>query len=297
MDHKRLLRLIGLTLCLLAVLATASACGSGGTGSLAVQPGEWEGTGDQGFKINFTVAQTGDALTFYGFFYPLACTKPGGFESVVSESNVPLGGGQFELSGTKFHVTAKFVAPERAEGAWTVKAHRSPQFGDCRETNGTWVARPKGANATPPTFTKVPNSAQPISSHTWRLLVKAAYWKQQSGAIEAKPGYKILLVIMDLEYIGQEADLQAQTFSVKDEQDRQFTIVSSIGVGEVAPEGGAEWLQSYISDKPQTRHFRPGEAFRPLVLTFVGPEDAEGMKFQFADLAPVDLTSVIQDSE
>lgn len=162
MDHKRLLgHLISLTLC---VLATASACGQSGSGSSPIQPGEWEGTGDPGFKINLTVAQNGNALTFYSFFYPLTCTKPGGFESVVSESNVPLNGGQFELSGAHFRVTAKFVAPERAEGTWTVKAHHSPQFGDCRETNGTWVARPKGANTptpVPPTATPTPAPPTP----------------------------------------------------------------------------------------------------------------------------------------
>lgn len=165
MDHKRLLRhLISLTLC---VLATASACGPRESGSSAIQPGEWEGTGDQEFKIDFTVAQNGNALTFYGFFYPLTCTKPGGFESVVSESNVPLNGSQFELSGTHFRVTAKFVTPERAEGTWTVEAHRSPQFGDCRETDGTWVARPKGANtptSVPPIATSVPPTASPTAT-------------------------------------------------------------------------------------------------------------------------------------
>lgn len=140
-----------------------------------------------------------------------------------------------------------------------------------------------------------PTSPTPTEGvRDWNLEVTAAFWQEETGTLRAEPGYKILTVVMNLEYIGPEADIQVPEFGVVDNQGRGFTTVSSIGYGDVVPEGGIDWVSSHIAGTPQTRHFVPGEAFRPIMLTFVGPEDAQGMTFHFGDLPPVDLTSLIE---
>lgn len=154
------------------------------------------------------------------------------------------------------------------------------------------------------TETSIPESPAPGSSaegsapliaasEEWELEITGAQWGGDAPMIPVAKGQTQLLVFTNLTYVGAESDVPVPAFGVKDETGSPFVVYASFGYGASVPEGGQNWISSFVTGDPATRHFITGEAFRPLMFTFAGPENAQTFVFFFGGLT-LDFTSVVE---
>ena len=153
------------------------------------------------------------------------------------------------------------------------------------------------ATPIPPTTTVAPSGDNDklltVSSDVWKLEIKSAIWGGDAPMIPIETGQKQLLVFTNLVYLGADNDITVPTFGVKNEKGVFFSAFASFGYGDVVPPGGEDWISSFVTGNPGTRHFTTGEAFRPLMFTFAGPESTQSFIFFFEDIT-IDFTSVVK---
>ncbi|GMV35032.1 MAG: hypothetical protein DCC59_06835 [Chloroflexi bacterium] len=157
---------------------------------------------------------------------------------------------------------------------------------------GAPVNQPDSEDITPQSHAETNLSLVAVSDE-WELEITGAIWGGDSSMIQIGEGQKQLFVFTNLTYVGVENDVPVPAFGVNDGKGSPFVVFASFGYGSSVPEGGENWISSFVTGNPATRHFTPGESFRPLMFTFAGPQDTQTFIFFFDDLT-LDFTSVVE---
>jgi len=129
----------------------------------------------------------------------------------------------------------------------------------------------------------------------WAVEVTEAYWNTDAGpAITPGEHERLLAIIINLEYTGEDADITEENFiRVYDDMGRSLDFIETVIFNNGAvPDGGKDWI-AFCAEGEETRHFVSGEKFNQLVLFFVGSEDAQGFVLQVDGLPPVQLDEIL----
>ncbi len=104
----------------------------------APMPGDWSGTTNQDYPVNFTVAASRTSLSLFNIKYRLSCTYGWATKTITSTGTFNITGGSFTISTGGAVYAGTFVSATSANGTWSDSFY-DPWIGYC-SGSGTWTA-------------------------------------------------------------------------------------------------------------------------------------------------------------
>ena len=112
----------------------------------AVKPGKWQGAGDNGFIIAFTVSDDGAAVVngLQFTFHATCGSRASNITDTLSATErIGLQAGQFKFIDANYSLIAGAVAADRIEGMFQAEGVSLGKLGQCGTSSIAWTASPQ----------------------------------------------------------------------------------------------------------------------------------------------------------